>query len=63
MSQFTSRGCLEVYHGVKVYWWRVSRGISWCQGLLVEVILRYIMVSRATGGGYLEVYHGVKVYW
>jgi hypothetical protein len=26
------------------------------QGLLVEVILRYIMVSRFTGGGYLEVY-------
>jgi hypothetical protein len=46
MSQFTSKGCLEVYHGVKVYWWRVSRGISWCQGLLVEVILRYIVVCK-----------------
>ena len=34
-----------------------------CQGLLVEVVLRYIMVSRFTGGGYIEVYHGVKVYW
>jgi hypothetical protein len=29
----------------------------------VEVILRYITVSRFTSGGYLEVYHGVKVYW
>jgi hypothetical protein len=41
--------------------------VSWyimvdCQGLLVEVVLRYIMVSRFTGGGYLEIYHGVKVY-
>jgi hypothetical protein len=41
----------------------VSWGISWCQGLLVEVILRYIMVSRFISGGCLEVYHGVKVYW
>ena len=63
MARFTSGGFLEEYHGVKVYWWRVSRGISWYQGLLVEVVLRYIMVSRFTGGGCLEVYHGVKVYW
>jgi hypothetical protein len=28
----------------------------------VEVVLRYIMVSRFTSGGCLEVYHGVKVY-
>jgi hypothetical protein len=34
-----------------------------CQGLLVEVVLRYSMVSRVTGGGYLEEYHSVKVYW
>jgi hypothetical protein len=33
-----------------------------CQGLLVEVVLRYIMVSRFTGGGCLEIYHGAKVY-
>jgi hypothetical protein len=47
VSRFISRGCLEVYHGVKVYWWS---------------ILGYIMVSRFTSGGYLEVYHGVTVY-
>jgi hypothetical protein len=62
VSMFTSGGCLEEYHGVKVYWWRVSRGISWCQCLLGEVVLRYIMVSMFTSGGCLEVYHGVNVY-
>ena len=62
VSRFTGGGCLEVYHGVKVYWWRVSRGISWCQSLLGEVLLRYILVSKLTSGGCLEVYPGVKVY-
>jgi hypothetical protein len=28
----------------------------------VEVILRYILVSRFTSGGNLEVYHDVTVY-
>jgi hypothetical protein len=46
VSRFTGGECLGVYHGVKVYWWRVSWGISWYQGLLVEVILRYIMVFK-----------------
>jgi hypothetical protein len=82
VSRFTSGGYLEVYIMVS----RSTCGaflevhcISWCQGLLVEgvlrytmvdcqgllveVVLRYIMVSRFTGGGYIEVYHGVKVYW
>ena len=82
VSRFTSGGYLEVYIMVS----RSTCGaflevhcISWCQGLLVEgvlryimvdyqgllveVVLRYIMVSRFTGGGCLEIYHGVKVYW
>jgi hypothetical protein len=63
VSRFTSGGYLEVYPGVKVYWWSLSCGISWCQCLLVEVILRYIMVSRFISRGCLEVYLGVKVYW
>ena len=62
VARFTGGGCLEVYHGVKVYWWNVSWGISWCQGLPVEVFLRYVMVPRFTDGGCLEVYHGIKVY-
>jgi hypothetical protein len=24
VPRFTGEGCLEVYHGAKVYWWRVS---------------------------------------
>jgi hypothetical protein len=62
VPRFTGGGCLRVYHGAKIYWWRMSWGISWCHGLLVKGVLRYIMVSRFTSGGYLEVYHGVKVY-
>ena len=63
VSRVTGGGYLEVYHSVKVYWWRLSSGITQCQGLLVKVILRYIMVSMFTSEGYLEVYPGVKVYW
>ena len=62
VPRFIGEGCLEVYHGAKVYWWRVSWGISWCQGLLVEDVLGYIMVPWFTGEGCLEVYHGVEVY-
>jgi hypothetical protein len=62
VSRVTGGGYLEVYHSVKVYWWRLSSVITRCQGLLVEVILRYSMVSMFTSGGYLEVYNGVKVY-
>ena len=78
VSRFTSGGYPEVYIMVS----RSTCGaflevhcISWCQGLLVEgvlryimvdyqgllveVVLRYIMVSRCTSGGYLEVFLGV----
>jgi hypothetical protein len=43
VPRFTGGGCLRVlvYHGVKVYWWRLSWGISWCQGLLVKGVLGY----------------------
>ena len=81
VSRFTSGGYLEVYIMVS----RSTCGaflevhcISWCQGLLVEgvlryimvdyqgllveVVLRYIMVSRFTSGGFLEVYPGVEIY-
>jgi hypothetical protein len=61
-SKFTGGACLEVYHGAKIYKWRMSCGISWCHGLLVKGVLRYIMVSRFTSGDYLDIYHGVKVY-
>ena len=44
MSRFPSR-VPEVCHDVS---------------LLVEVVLRYMMVSRFTSGGCLEVYPGVK---
>jgi hypothetical protein len=46
VSRFTSR-VPEVCHDVS---------------LLVEVILRYMMVSRFTSRGFLEVYHGVNIY-
>ena len=46
VSRFTGGGCLEIYHGVNVYWWRLSGDISWYQDLLVQVILRYIMVFK-----------------
>ena len=62
VSRITGGGYLEIYHRVKVYWWRLSSGITQCQGLLVEVILRYILESKFTGGACLEVYHGVNVY-
>ena len=75
VSRFTSGGYPEVYIMVS----RSTCGsflevhcISWCQGLLVEgvlryimvdcqgllveVVVRYIMVSRFTGGGCLEIY-------
>ena len=65
VSRFTSGGYLEVYIMVS----RPTCGgflevhcISWCQGLLVEGVLMYILVSWFTSRGCLKVYHGVNVY-
>jgi hypothetical protein len=55
VSRVTGGGYLEVYHSVKVYWWRLSSGITRCQGLLVEVILRYIMVVNLDTMIYLKI--------
>ena len=61
VSRFTSRGCLEVYHGVKFYWWRVSWGhvvkvYWWRLSLGISWFLRF------TSGGFLGVYPGVEIY-
>ena len=51
---------LDDVHNI-INWGEIEQTLSntkLCQGLLVELILRYILVSRFTSAGYLEVYHG-----